>query len=468
MRNGNGEWGVGKIADADRSVLCYYVSTGDKVMDTHVEEELPNQSVTSPPVIIAASEEQLDEVTEKFDTGKAASYSVANLGAAVVYGLFNTAMPEYLKSYGIQPWLIGLLANERSFVGAFVQPFVGRLSDRTHTPLGRRRPFFLVGVPLMAISLMALAFHPSFWIMLGLMTIGSFFLAVAMDPYISLLADLFPPAHRGRVGGFIGLTTAVGVIAFSLMAAFLWKNNETLVFGITIAILVLTFAYTFFTVKEPPNPPHKEAPKTAKIGFIAYTKELLQYPEAARYVGALSLFWLGTGGAVPFVTLFGIEVLGAKDGQEFFLPLAFVVISAIFSVPAGLLSDRFGKKPVLTIGLAIYGLGALIGSQSNDLVQATIALAVIGLGNAGTVPLNPLLTEVIPRRRTAEFIGLGSAVWSFVQPIGSVLAGLIVGISGLFVSQHDTYRWAFVFAGIMVLLAAIALQRVHPERAAID
>ncbi len=416
------------------------------------------------------SEAEVQAPTDKvgFDVGKAANYSVANLGASVVYGLFNTALPEYLKTYGLPAGLIGLLANERSFVGAFAQPFIGRLSDHTRTPLGRRRPFFLVGVPLMAASLMTLAIHPPFWIMLGLMTVGASFLAVAMDPYISLLADLFSPAHRGRVGGFIGLTTALGVIAFSLMAFFLWKEHEALVFALTAAILVLTFAYTFFTVKEPAVPPYVEPEKSATTGPVEsarrYIRNLRQYPEAGKYVGALSFFWLGSGGVVPFVTLFGVEALGAKNGQEFLLPLAFVVVSAIFSVPAGLLADRIGKKKVLTVGLAIYGLSALAGSQSADLVQATIALAIAGIGNAGTAPLNPLLTELIPRKRTAEFIGLGSALWSFVQPVGSVLAGAVVGLSGLFVSQHDTYRWAFVFAGLMILLASVFLQRVHPER----
>ncbi len=116
----------------------------------------------------------------------------------------------------------------------------------------------------------------------------------------------------------------------------------------------------------------------------------------------------------------------------------------------------------------MYGLGAIVGSQSTDLTQATIALGVTGLGNAGTASLNALLTELIPRKRTAEFIGLGSAVWSFVAPVGSVAAGTVVTLSGFFVSQHDTYRWAFIFAGLMVLLAAVLLQRVHPERAVID
>src|SRR5436305_57048 len=100
---------------------------------------------------------------EKFDTVKAINYSVANLGASVFYGLFNFGMPLYLDTYKLPAWLIGLLANERSFVGAFAQPVVGRLSDRIRTPLGKRRPFFLIGVPLVCLGLLLLAIHPPFW-----------------------------------------------------------------------------------------------------------------------------------------------------------------------------------------------------------------------------------------------------------------------------------------------------------------
>lgn len=428
--------------------------------------ETPVETVGSPITAMATAypSEEEGHAATTFDAGKAARYSIANFGSSVVYGLLNTAMPEYLKSYGVYPWLIGLLANERAFVGALVQPFVGRLSDRTRTPLGRRRPFFLVGVPLMSISIFLLALRPDLWLMLLLLTIGSFFLAVAQDPYIALLADLFPERHRGKVGGFLGLTTAIGVITFALMAFFLWEHNEMLVFALVIVLLLSAYAFTFFTVKEPPLPPLvKEARKP--FAPMTYLRGLMRYPEAAKYIGSLSLFWLGAGGATPFVTLFGTEALGAHNGQEFLLPLAFVVTSAIFSIPAGLLSDRIGKKPVMTVGLLIYGIGALIGSQSADLVQATIALAVIGIGNAGTAALNPLLTDLIPRSRTAELIGVGSAVWSFVQPLGSVLAGLVVGFAGIYVGGHEAYRWSFVFAGAMIVLSALSLQLVHPERA---
>src|SRR5690348_9746355 len=170
-------------------------------MDTPIQDPAyvprPDAPVagTGPPVNAApvAPAEITTPAVAPFDLRKAVRYSVANYGAANFYALFLTGMPLYLDTYHLNPALIGLLANERSFVGALVQPFVGRLSDRTRTPLGRRRPFFLVGVPLMALSLVSLATHPPLWLMLTLMTIGSFFLAVASDPYVALLADLFPP-----------------------------------------------------------------------------------------------------------------------------------------------------------------------------------------------------------------------------------------------------------------------------------
>lgn len=403
-----------------------------------------------------------------FDTGKAARYSVANVGAQGFYTLFLTGIPFYLESYGLGSSMIGLLSQERSFVAAFVQPVVGRISDRTRTPLGRRRPFFLIGIPLTALALMALAFHPPFWIMLGIMTFAAFFLTIAWDPYMALMADIFPPSQRGRVGGFSGLANGIGAIAFLLIAFTLWAQNEFLVFTIVTVMLLVTWGFTFLTVKEPPIPAHEtERKKVARPNPVAYLKDLVQYPEAGKYVLAVALFWLGSGGAAPFITLFGMHALGATQSEAFLLPIMFTVSTAVFALPAGFLADRIGKKSVLTAGLLIYGLFALVGSQSQNLLQGVIVLALIGVGNAGLAPIMiPLLTDLVPRRRVGELIGVGSAVFAMAQPAGSVIAGGLVDLGKVMVGQSDAYRWSFIFAGAMIVLGAVALQRVRPELAA--
>ncbi len=424
----------------------------------------PDLATGPPPVITPAPAPEAAADAVPFPVGQAARYSVANFGSATFYMLFNSGMPLYLDTYGLNPALIGLLANERSFVGALVQPVVGRMSDRTRTPLGRRRPFFLVGVPLVALALLLLAIHPPFWIMLGIMTIAAFFLAVAVDPYLALMADLFPLEQRGRVGGLLQMGNALGAITFSVLALALWSSHEFWVFLTVIVLMVLTWGYTFLTVREPPLPAQPEV-RPARPTARAYVRDLLHYREPAKYTLAMMFFWAGNGGATPYVTLFGKHALGADDSATFLLPIMYIVVTALFAVPAGLLADRIGKKPVLTLGLLIYGVGAIVGSQSPTLLTASVALAFIGLGNACTAVLIPLMTDMAPPRRCAELVGIFSAATSFTQPLGAACAGLVVDLVSHLAGEATGYRWSFIFAGVVILIGAAILQTVHPARA---
>ena len=84
-----------------------------------------------------AEVEEALQPAEHFDVIKATNYSVANVGSSLVYGLLNTAMPLYLKQYGVPDWLIGPLANERALVGAVAQP-VDRQARNEGNELRRR------------------------------------------------------------------------------------------------------------------------------------------------------------------------------------------------------------------------------------------------------------------------------------------------------------------------------------------
>jgi MFS family permease len=73
----------------------------------------------------------------------------------------------------------------------------------------------------------------------------------------------------------------------------------------------------------------------------------------------------------------------------------------------------------------------------------------------------PLLVDLVPRERAAEMTGLGSGIWSLAQPIGAVVAGIMIG-------NFDSYRAAFVGAAAFVLLSFFLLLTVnapHTRRA---
>ena len=146
-------------------------------------------------------------------------YSVANFGVNMVNAFSNAALPLYLGVYGLPNAVIGFLAQERSFLGGFAQPVVGLISDRTRSRWGRRKPFFLIGVPLTVASLFLLALHPPIWAVLLLLIVFSLFLAVANDPYLALMADITPAEQRGRMGSVMAVFNMAGQVAMLAIAA---------------------------------------------------------------------------------------------------------------------------------------------------------------------------------------------------------------------------------------------------------
>lgn len=382
-------------------------------------------------------------------------FSLANFGSNATYQFLNFGAGLYLLRYPeVPPWLVGLLAQERSFAGAVVQPIVGAMSDRTRTRIGRRKPYFIVGVGLTALSLLFLGTFPPLVPMLLVLAVNAFFLNVAVDPYVALMADIVPPEQRGRVGAALAVFLVLGATSATLAASFLWGVSPTLVFVVVTIALVVPWAITTIFVREPELPSAPRDPIRFDPG--RYIQGLRAHPEFLKYIVAATFYWMGTGGVIPYITRFGVKELGMSEGDSFLLALPALGGSIVGAVIAGFLADRIGKKPVLAIALAYFAVVALIGSQAQTVMQAYIAMAVIGIGNGAlTALIVPLLVDLVPPERAAEMTGLGSGVWSLAQPVGALVAGVIIQLSA------ENYRLSFVGAAVLVAVSFAVLLTVR-------
>jgi hypothetical protein len=198
-------------------------------------------------------------------------YASGNLGAGLMFAFANAALPLYLAGYGLPNAAIGLLAQDRPPLAGLSQIVVGALSDRTHSKLGRRRPYLLIGVPVAATALLALAMHPPVWVAIGVLVLFTTALAVAYGPYLAMLPDLVPSAVRGRVGGLQAAANMLGQMSMLWVAAQFWTNHESRVFAIGAVGLVVAFGITFFGVSEssPPIDEPSNAPRFAPLEFFA-------------------------------------------------------------------------------------------------------------------------------------------------------------------------------------------------------
>src|SRR5690242_6063863 len=130
-----------------------------------------------------------------------ALYAAASVGTGAFFAFNNFVLPPILQGFGASNLLIGLLSSTRSIEGALIQPTIGALSDRTWTPLGRRRPFLLVGAPLAAAFLVLAGAASSLPALAGAIFLFSIFFNIAADPYAALLPDIAPLHQRGMLSG---------------------------------------------------------------------------------------------------------------------------------------------------------------------------------------------------------------------------------------------------------------------------
>ena len=154
----------------------------------------------------------------------------------------------------------------------------------------------------------------------------------------------------------------------------------------------------------------------------------------------LSLFAEQMEGATPFLIGLSISVYGLTQ--------------AILQIPFGLLSDRFGRKKIIIIGLILFSAGSIVAAVSTTIYGVLIGRAIQGGGAiaAAIMALVADLTQEVHRTKAMAMIGASIGVsFGIAITLGPILAGYI-GVSGIF--------W---LTGALALLAILVVLFVVPN-----
>lgn len=113
---------------------------------------------------------------------------------------------------------------------------------------------------------------------------------------------------------------------------------------------------------------------------------------------------------------------------------AYGCTQALFQIPAGWLSDRFGRKPIIISGLVIFALGSLIAANATSIYWVAIGRGIQGMGAiaAAVLALAADLSRESQRTKVMAVIGISIGMsFALAMVLGPVLAGQF-GLSGLF------------------------------------
>ncbi|MGD8620620.1 MAG: MFS transporter, partial [Anaerolineales bacterium] len=163
-------------------------------------------------------------------------------GISVIWPIFNNFVPIFLAEMGLTATLVGFVMTWDNYLNMFVQPIVGERSDHTHTRIGRRKPWMLVGAPIAAIFFLLV---PTLGSVIGVMfaiLLTNLGMALFRSPTIALLGDLFPPEQRSTANGVINLMGGLGAIVAFLGGGALYALGRItpFLFGSAVLIAAIT------------------------------------------------------------------------------------------------------------------------------------------------------------------------------------------------------------------------------------
>ncbi|MEU6558870.1 MFS transporter [Nocardia nova] len=172
---------------------------------------------------------------------------------------------------------------------------------------------------------------------------------------------------------------------------------------------------------------------------------------------ALAQFICGFAGTDLAVMITGISAdLGTGAAGVRLVVTLYLLIMAALMIPGGKLVDRYGRKRCFTVGLSVYGVGAVLSALAPGLGVLVLGNSVLqGVGAALLIPPVYLLTTVLftGTAARARAFGMVTAMTAIGAAAGPILGGLIAAGLG--------WRAAFAFQALVVAAIGISTRRMR-------
>ena len=292
-------------------------------------------------------------------------------------------------SITLVPLFIGIIMTFDNIFGVIFQPTFGKLSDRCHSKLGKRRPFIVTGAPISAvlfalIPIVALKTN-SVAATMVIIILFVFVMSLWRAPVVALMPALTPPELRSEGNAVINLTGSVGsligmvagtIASFIYVALFGQYTDEAqtfpIVFIIGSVVMVIGSLVLLFFVKEEDTSIKIKADKNQILDAKAKRaaekaakkaekeerkKQKLTKAERKSLVFMLfSLFFLfcAANAITTFFSLFAAEILHLKTAKATILMAVFGLCAGAAAIPAGKLGTKWGRKKTIMAGLCTF------------------------------------------------------------------------------------------------------------------
>jgi MFS family permease len=369
-----------------------------------------------------------------------------------------------LVGIGKAPDSLAVVAAVGALLSMFGNPFFGKMSDRTSSPLGMRRPWMVAGLVGGSLGILVVALAPTIAVVLVGWCIAQVFFNALLAAMVAVLPDQVPAVQRGLVAGVLGVCLPVASVSGTFLVK-LFTGNQLAMFLVPCAaggFFILLFAVTLndrrLAVADKPTWSLREFAGT----FYVNPRQSpdFAWAFASRFMLVLAYAFLTT-----YQAYYLLEKIGSAETevpQQIFLGTlvqASVIVAA--SLIGGKLSDRTGRRKIFVFSASIiYGLAMFVIAIASDFNGFLVGMAISGLGFGIYLAVDlALVVDVLPdQHNAAKDLGVFNIAGALPSSIAPAIAPAILAVG------NGSYGVLYAVAGSCAIIGAVAILPVKRVR----
>lgn len=401
--------------------------------------------------------------------GFLAAFVLSWFGLNLVLGtLIGASIPKVfaLADDATKGISLSVVAAVGGVVVMVITPLFGRLSDRTMSRLGKRRPWILGGSLVGLAGALVLAVSTQLWLVVVGWAIVQIGYGATNSAVHALLADQIPKRTRARVSAAASVGSVLALIVGSVLIAALPNDAQWTWFVVPAVLGTVFSALLFFRLRDIVRTERAEPWRWSDV-LSTYWLNPIAYRDffwawACRLLVTMSIVTV-----TLYLLYFIIDRLGVPAEQASGVYAQILIVFTLATIVTGVLfawiSDRTGRRKAIVWVSALLSAGGLVvAACSTDIGMFLIAMTLVGAAQGAFVSVDvAMMTEVLPTFDEAgKDLGIVSLSYQVPQVLVPVIAIPLLAIGG----GTQNYTALFVAAitfGVLGGLAVLPIRKVR-------
>ena len=353
---------------------------------------------------------------------------------------------------------LAIIAGVGGVIVMIITPLFGRLSDRTRSRFGMRRPWMLGGVLVGLLGVVGLAFATNLVVMVASWAVVQIGFGATNMAQHALLADQVPTRIRARVAAATGVAAGIATIIGAAIVASL-PNDQRATWFLVPGVIGAVFALVLMLGLRDRVRVEPAEPLSLRAIASTYWLNPLQYRDFAWAWFCRLFVTMSIVSVSLYLLFFIIDRLGIPkeqaSGVQAQALLFFFIGNVVMTLLFGWISDRTGRRKIIVfIACLVTCVGLTLAILAPDTLTFMAAIGIVGAGQGAFISVDvALMTEVLPNFDNAgKDLGIVALAYQLPQLLVPLVAVPVLAIGG-----GGNYTALYIVAIALSLLGGLAV-----------